>query len=192
MLDRNEILRYIGAPTGGDMLGEMIDRAEKGVIAASRPKHVFKHIDIAVNIEKGKVNLAGTDIGSRDLAAHLNGCNEGFLFACTLGVGVDSLVKRYGLTEIYMLPVVQATAAAYTEYCADSAQKEIETYASRQGAPDTKEYRRLADRQLSDGPLQIRHRCDWAFKRPNPVSYQQVHELYGKKLSVQKGKQLNE
>ena len=48
MLDRNEILRYIGAPTGGDMLGEMIDRAEKGVIAASRPKHVFKHIDIAV------------------------------------------------------------------------------------------------------------------------------------------------
>nr|WP_300850933.1 vitamin B12 dependent-methionine synthase activation domain-containing protein [uncultured Acetatifactor sp.] len=132
MLDRNEILRYMGATTGGDILGDMIDRAEKEVIAASRPKHVFKHIDIAVNIEKGKVNLAGTDIRSRDLAAHLNGCNEGFLFACTLGVGVDSLVKRYGLTEIYMLPVVQATAAAYTEFCADSAQKEIETYASRQ------------------------------------------------------------
>lgn len=133
MLDRNEILRYMGATTGGDILGDMIDRAEKEVIAASRPKHVSKHIDIAVDMGKGVVSLAGTEIESRDLAAHLNGCNEGFLFACTLGLGVDSLVKRYGLTDVYMLPVIQATAAAYTEFCADAAQKEIEGYASGQG-----------------------------------------------------------
>lgn len=131
MLDRNEILRYMGAPADGSMLDTLIDRAEKEVIAAARPKHVSRHIAIAADIEKGLVCLGGTDIESRDLAAHLNGCREGFLFACTLGIGVDSLVKRYSLTELHMLPVVQAVAAAYTEFCADNAQRELEEYAAR-------------------------------------------------------------
>lgn len=133
MLNRNEILRYMGVPTNNDTLEVLIDRAEKEVIAASRPKHVSRHIDIAVDLDKGTVNLAGTNITSNDLAAHLNGCCEGFLLACTLGVGVDSLVKRYSLTELHMLPVIQAVAAAYTEYCTDDAQKEIEMYALQRG-----------------------------------------------------------
>ncbi len=131
MLEHNEILRYMSIQTDDGTLDTLIDRAEKEVIAASRPRHVSRHIDIAVNMEKGTVNLAGTDIKSRDLSAHLNGCSEGFLFACTLGIGVDSLVKRYSLTELHMLPVVQATAAAYTEYCADYAQQELEMYAAQ-------------------------------------------------------------
>ncbi len=50
-----------------------------------------------------------------------------------------------------MLPVVQATAAAYTEFCADSAQKEIETYASRQGLYMRPRYSPgYGDFQLSD------------------------------------------
>lgn len=133
MLDRNEILRYIGAPSGDSATEALIDRAEKGVIAAARPRHVSRHISIAADTKKGLVSLGGTDIKSRDLAAHLDGCGEGFLFACTLGIGVDSLVKRYSLTELHMLPVVQAVAAAYTEFCADNAQRELEAYAAQHG-----------------------------------------------------------
>ena len=133
MLDRNEILRYMGAAKSDNTLDTLIDRAQAEVIASAHPKHVSMHIDIEVDTKKGLVSLAGTDIESRDLAGHLRGCNEGFLFACTLGIGVDTLVKRYSLTDVYMLPVVQAVAAAYTEYCADSAQQELEAYASSQG-----------------------------------------------------------
>lgn len=132
-LDRREILRYMGVPANSKSLDLLIDRAEKEVIAAARPKHVYKHIDITVDQSGNAVTLAGTEIESRDLAGHLKGCCEGFLLACTLGVGVDMLVKRYSLTELSMLPVVQAVAAAYTEYCTDAAQQELEEYASQHG-----------------------------------------------------------
>ena len=73
MLNRKEILRYIGASAGDDTLNSMIDRAEKEVVAASRPRHIYKHIDIAVNGAEGRVNLAGMEIESRDLVGHLDG-----------------------------------------------------------------------------------------------------------------------
>lgn len=130
-LDRREILRYLGAAHSDEALDRMIDRAEEQVIAAARPKHVYRHISFDLNGES--VGISGTVIHSRDLAQHLRGCREGFLFACTLGQGVDVLVKRVALTDLPMMPVVQAVAAAYTEYCADSAQQELEDYAQRRG-----------------------------------------------------------
>lgn len=131
ILNRREILRYMDVSASDDTLDALINRAESEVISAARPKHIFKHINITVNDYEGRVILAGTEIRSHDLAGHLKGCCEGFLFACTLGIGVDSLVKRYSLTELPMLPVIQAVAAAYTEYCADTAQRELEAYAAQ-------------------------------------------------------------
>lgn len=130
MLNRKEILRYMNAPGGETALGSLIDRAEKEVINASTPKYVYRRIAVDVDKEKGQVVLAGTLIQSRDLAMHLQSCFEGFLFASTLGPGVDILVKRYTITETPMLPVIQAVSAAYTEFCADNAQKELEIYAT--------------------------------------------------------------
>lgn len=130
MLDRQEILRYMGASGSGDALEAMISRAEEEVKQAAKPRHVFRRIPLTVDLPGGSVTLAGTRIESRDLAQHLRGCREGFLFACTLGPAVDTLVKRYTLLEPAMMPVVQAAAAAYTEFCADEAQRELEDYAA--------------------------------------------------------------
>lgn len=130
MLDRHEVLRYMGAAKSNNVIDNMIDRAEKEVLKTARPRHITRHIAIHADRDSGKVLLAGTEIESRDLAEHLYACQEGFLFACTLGIEIDSLVKRYSLTELPMLPVVQAVSAAYTEYYADQAQKELEEYAA--------------------------------------------------------------
>ena len=132
MLDRQEILRYLGAANSGKALDQMIARAEEQVKLAARPKHVYQHISVKLGTEQGLVTLAGRAIHSQDLARHLQGCQEAFLFACTLGQGVDMLVKRTSLTDMPMLPVVQAVAAAYTEFCADRAQQELEEYARQQ------------------------------------------------------------
>lgn len=126
MINRKEILRYLGASGCGEALNAMIDRAESEVMAASRPKHVYRHVTISHDLSQVFIESICAD--SKDLAAHLRGCTEGFLFACTLGVGVDSLVKRYSFTDVPMLPVIQATAAAYIEYYADTAQRELEEY----------------------------------------------------------------
>jgi len=123
----------MGVPASDTALDPLIEQAEAEVIAAARPKHVSQHIDINIDQSAGIVVLAGTAIESHDLAVHLKGCQEGFLFACTLGVGVDSLIKRYSFTNLPMLPIVQAVASAYTEFCADAAQQELEAFAAKRG-----------------------------------------------------------
>lgn len=133
MLDRQEILRYLGASNSNEALEGMIARAEREVRQAARPKHVSRHIVLAVDLPAETVDLAGTVIHSKSLSQHLRGCREGFLFACTLGPAVDMLVKRFTLTEPAMAPVIQAVAAAYTEFCANEAQRELEDYAREHG-----------------------------------------------------------
>ena len=121
----------MSASGSDEVLDALIDRAEAEVIAAARPKHVYRYVEMIV--DETSVHIGGTHIESRNLASHVEGCKECFLFACTLGMGVDSLVKRYSFTDVYMLPVIQAVSAAYTEYCADEAQKELEEYAVKRG-----------------------------------------------------------
>lgn len=133
MLNRQEIYRYLGVANSDSTIDAMIQRAEKAVIQAAQPKSVHQLISISVNQADGQVSLARTAIQSRDLANHLRGCTEGFLFACTLGTGVDALIKRYSITEMPMLPVAQAVSAAYVEYCVDQAQRELERYAQERG-----------------------------------------------------------
>ena len=133
MVNQNEILRYLGASTTNDTLDALISRAREAVEKAMRPRHLVQHISLQVDAPLETVILAGTPLPSRDLAQHLQGCQEGFLFACTLGPDIDALVKRYTLTEPAMLPVIQAVAAAYTESYADEAQRPLEGYAQERG-----------------------------------------------------------
>ncbi|WP_322173723.1 vitamin B12 dependent-methionine synthase activation domain-containing protein [Acutalibacter caecimuris] len=133
MLDKQEILRYMGATASDKMIDRLIERAEREVCQVSIPKHTYQRVSILVDPGLQWVELAGTLIESHDLAHHLRGCKEGFLFACTLGLGVDSLVKRYSLTELAMLPVVQAVSAAYIEYYADKVQQQLNDSITQQG-----------------------------------------------------------
>lgn len=132
MLDRKEILRYLGAEKGDGALEQMIDQAEKEVLSASSPKQVSRRV--AIEVDPLGVSLPGARWESRDLAAHLSHCKEAFLFACTLGQGVDVLLKRTELIDMPLVPVIQACAAQYVEFIADKAQEEMEAYASAHGS----------------------------------------------------------
>lgn len=129
--DKQEILRYLGAPHSNETLDALISRAQKELEAAARPRHTYRLVE--VQTEGGAAALGGTRIESGSLAQHLAGCREAFLFACTLGPGVDALIKRATFTEMPMVPVLQACSAAYIEVYADQAQQELEAYAARRG-----------------------------------------------------------
>lgn len=130
-LDKKEILRYMGASHSNDTLDAMISRAQKETEAAARPRHTYRLVDLRT--EDSAVILGGTRIESTTLAQHLAGCRQAFLFACTLGPGVDTLIKRFSIAEMPMVPVLQACSAAYIEACADQAQLELERYAETHG-----------------------------------------------------------
>lgn len=132
MLNRKEILRYLGAGPGDGSLNKMIDRAESSVLQAARPRWTYRRFEI--NADSTGVTLSHIRWESRDLGAHLSGCDEAFLFACTLGPEIDSLIKRSTITDLAMAPLLQACAAECVEFFADQAQKEMEEYVASRKA----------------------------------------------------------
>lgn len=130
-MEKKEILRYLGAGKSNPQLDQLIQRAESEIIQAATPRYVSGKFPLSVT-DDGAV-VGGTYLSSRTLAAHLNGCQEAFLVAFTLGPGVDALIKRYELVEMSLVPVLQACAAVYTEEQADAAQGDLEEYAREQG-----------------------------------------------------------
>lgn len=66
---------------------------------------------------------------SRDLDTHLRHCEEGFLYAVTLGAEADRLLRRWGAVNMAKAAVGQACCAAWLdELCADycaQVQKEL-------------------------------------------------------------------
>lgn len=130
-MDKREILRYLGAAPEETGLDGLIDRAWNEIRAAASPRHISRRL--AIEVGEHTVVLPGAQFESRTLAAHLSGCREAFLFAFTLGPGVDALIRRCELTEMPLVPVLQACAAAYTEERADKAQEELETAAAAEG-----------------------------------------------------------
>ena len=130
-MDKQEILRYLSAPKSNPNLDQLIARAEREIVQAANPRYVSGHFTISVNNEG--VYIGGTYLPSATLAAHLKGCQEAFLVAFTLGPGVDTLIERYELVEMPLVPVLQACAAVYTEEQADKSQKDLEEYAKERG-----------------------------------------------------------
>ena len=130
-MNKQEILRYLGASADTDQLDDLIFEAEERVKSAAHPRHVFRRFPITVAEDSVTVNHRS--LLSRDLAAHLRGCRDAFLFALTLGTEVDALIRRCTVTDLPLVSVLQACAAAYTEECADLAQQELERSASRDG-----------------------------------------------------------
>lgn len=130
-MNKKEILRYLGAQEDTKELDESIIRAQRELEAAAQLRTTSRLFPI--DIEADSVTINHTEICSRDLCRHLQGCKEAFLFAMTLGPEIDRLIRRYSISELSFVPVLQACAAAYTEECADQAQKELEQLAAERG-----------------------------------------------------------
>ncbi len=130
-MNKQEILRYLEAGTAGNLLDSWIKRAETEVTSAASPRSVWR--EFSVTVRENSVFIGNSELVSKDLAQHLKGCKSAFLLALTLGPEIDTLIRRYSVTEMAMVPVLQACAAAYTEECADKLQLELESLAAERG-----------------------------------------------------------
>lgn len=129
--DPREILRYPGADHATPLIQELMERAQRETEEVSRPKSVF--LPLPIQVEEDRVFLGEKAFASKSLASHLRGCREGYLFAFTLGREIDMRLKRYAVTDLPYVPVLQACAASYTELCADLSQEELRESARRRG-----------------------------------------------------------
>ena len=73
----------------------------------------------------GILDLGFGEFLSSDLSKNLRGCDEAFVFAVTVGSGVDRLLKKLSLTSPSELFITDGLASALIESACDEAEKLI-------------------------------------------------------------------
>jgi len=112
-----DILRYLGSAKSDDpRLPAMIEAGREKIAAEMRPLHVA--IRFPLSIEGERLSIGPLSVESRNLTKALAGCESVFLFAATLGAGVDRLIARHEAVDMPMALVLQACAVdAIETYC---------------------------------------------------------------------------
>ena len=119
-----EIFRYLGYKNGARPEGaalEMIERAEAAVRGMAEPNCVYQRFPLEFP-EDGAVEIGDIRIRSAALRRNLDGCTGAYLFAATLGAGVDRLISKLtALGRVSEAAAAQAAAAALIEDVCDEA-----------------------------------------------------------------------
>ena len=89
-------------------------------------RHVLQKHRVQV-AEAGVTLDNGVRFNSRDLAAHLKGCEEALLLGATLGSRVDAASRRLALGSVAEGDAAQAVAAALIESYCDEVQAQFDT-----------------------------------------------------------------
>ncbi len=129
-INRQEILRYLGYR--GAQADETVMQAVESALAelerVMMPKAVTRPVTIR-QTDENVLELDNIKIESKSLRMHLNGCEEGILFAATLGAPVDQLIHRYNVIDVSKAVILQACSAAAIEAFCDEQQDAIEALA---------------------------------------------------------------
>lgn len=119
-LRQKEVLRYLGYRRGQLPNAELLQKiavCESALQAAAAPRSTYLRLPLEITGEDS-IQVDGHPFVSRDLARNLQDCSEVFLFAATLGIGVDRLIRRATATKMSDAVIYQAAGAEMIEsYC---------------------------------------------------------------------------
>ena len=132
--DPREAARYLGYHgTQPDTAVEsLIEACIAEVEAAAVPKSIHERFPLVFSGEE-TFQVASLHLKSRSLQRNLAGCNEVYLFAATLGIAVDTLIKRAALMDTVKGAVMQAAAAAVIEAFCDEENEKLREAARSEG-----------------------------------------------------------
>ena len=120
-----ETARYLGyhGTEPDAATGALIEECLSEVEAAAVPRSVHERFPLIFNGD-GNFQVASMQLHSNSLQRNLTGCKEVYLFAATLGIAVDTLIKRAALMDSAKGAVMQAAAATVIEaYCDEENEK---------------------------------------------------------------------
>ncbi len=126
-----EAIRYLGY--GGHAVDEqtlaLIEDSFTELEEAAKRRIIYRIFGVTWGA--GRLTIGKMDIASRNLSRNLKDCKEAILLGATLGIEVDRLLKRYSLTDMSRVVVLQAAAAAmledYLNQCQDKLRGEFES-----------------------------------------------------------------
>lgn len=116
-INRNEALRYMGAAKADPLMLQMIEQGERDAKAHSEPKAVY--LKTPINVVGDEIDFGFMRACSKNLAKNLEGCAEAYVFAATLGVGVERQFKKLSAVSQAQATVFSAVCSALVESFCD-------------------------------------------------------------------------
>ena len=96
-VDRNEILRYLGAKKGDLVTENLLDSCLFEL--EEKLKYLLCYTELSIGIDGDEIDLGFTRVSSHSLAINLSGCDKIILFCATVGIEADRLMTRYSTTS---------------------------------------------------------------------------------------------
>ena len=126
-INRKEALRYLGYRQSieGDLteINSALDHCIEVLQKTAVPRHIVKRLPLT--IENHTITIGDMVIHSKNLENNLKGCHAVYLFAATIGIEVDRLIKRTELTKMSDAVIYQAAGAAMIEAYCDEVNEEL-------------------------------------------------------------------
>lgn len=125
-VNRRTVLAYLrmGGKEPDAALLERLERIEKAMLAAARPKAYWR-LEPVTFAEDGSYTVGPLKLQSKDLLRHLKGCRHAYLFCATLGAEVDALARRYSMTSGADALIAQAVGASLIETWCDACEADL-------------------------------------------------------------------
>lgn len=124
--NRKEALRYLRADMRDERSAVLVDTVYLKMRNEVQARHVLQKHRVQV-VEDGVILDCGVYLHSKDLAAHLKGCEEVILLAATLGTRVDAVIRRLAVGSVAEGAAAQAVAASLIESYCDDIQSKVDT-----------------------------------------------------------------
>ena len=125
--DLKEALRYMGVR--GDPSPEMLALAQEAAGLLTSEAH-YRVLSLRLPVSAH----GGLDLPGEAIQCRLAGCREALLLGCTLGSGVDRLIRQTMLTRPALALAVNGCAAALLESCLDKTCQELTCQLREEGA----------------------------------------------------------
>ena len=111
-----EAVRYLGYGNHAvdNHTLDLVEDSFRELDQVGRMKIVYRIFDVSME-KDGHLTIGKLKIESKNLSRNLKGCDQAIVLGATLGTGVDMLIRKYSLTDMARVVVLQACGAAMLE-----------------------------------------------------------------------------
>lgn len=128
-IDRNELLHYLGW-RGQDIdavISDSIDRMSELCMKVAAPRSVVRRFSYS----DGVITDAGLQLEGNDVRRHLDGADEVYLIAATIGSGIERELERLNVKSRTDALIFDAAASCAIESYLDERTSELEKECAR-------------------------------------------------------------
>lgn len=125
-ISKYEAARYMGIKgTPDGKVSELLDCLEPVVREAVKPCYVFRETTVEISNDGVQFGCIDVPFTGSSILEHIRGCERAVIFAATLSVEADKLIRKAAVTDTAEALVIDSLCSAAIEQVCDTAEEEI-------------------------------------------------------------------